>query len=128
MFDAVIVGAGPAGLAAALTLGRMRRSVLVIDSGHPRNARATSMHNFFSRDGDDPAAVTARARDDLERYESVELLDESVTEIEPGDEFFTVTAGSHTVSARRILLATSMVDELPEVPGLADAWGRGVYH
>src|SRR5690554_7087363 len=77
MFDAVIVGAGPAGLAAALTLGRMRRSVLVIDSGHPRNARATSMHNFFSRDGDDPAAVTARARDDLERYESVELLDES---------------------------------------------------
>jgi thioredoxin reductase len=126
--DAVVVGAGPAGLAAALSLGRMRRSVLVVDSGHPRNAGVSSMHNFFSRDGDDPAAVRARARDDLRRYDTVQVLDATVTGIEPDDGTFTVTADATVVTASRVILATGMVDQLPDIPGVADFWGKGVYH
>lgn len=130
MFDVVIVGGGPAGLSAALALGRVRRSVLLVDSGEPRNAASPAMHNFLSRDGTPPAELRAAALAELAEYPSVRLRDAVVAGAarEGGGTFRLSLGGGETVAARRILLATGLVDELPAVEGLGALWGRCVLH
>jgi thioredoxin reductase len=124
-YDVVVVGGGAAGLSAALVLGRARRRVAVIDAGTPRNAPAAHMHGFLSRDGTPPADLLERARAEVRSY-GVELVDDRVVEIARG--FTLRLAGGRTVTARRLLLATGAVDELPDIPGARERWGRDFLH
>ncbi|MFJ9693694.1 NAD(P)/FAD-dependent oxidoreductase [Kitasatospora sp. NPDC101183] len=127
-YDAVVVGAGAAGLNAALVLGRARRRVAVVDAGEPRNAPAAHMYGFLSRDGLPPAALLEIGREEVARY-GVDLIDARVEHIEPaGDGYLVHLAGGPVLPARRIVVATGLRDGLPELPGLAERWGRDVLH
>jgi thioredoxin reductase len=129
MFDVVIIGGGPAGLNAALILGRMGRPVLLADDGQPRNAPSAAVHGFLSRDGADPADIRRTARAELVRYPSIQARDITVQAAAPAAGGFEVTAvGGVAIAARRLLLATGVTDQLPDIAGLAGLWGRGVYH
>jgi thioredoxin reductase/SAM-dependent methyltransferase len=127
--DVAIVGGSAAGLAAALQLGRQRRSVIVVDAGEPRNAPAAHMHGYLGREGLPPAELTAIGRQEVRSYGG-EVLDgrvRGVTRTE--DERFRVElVGGHSVVARRVLAATGLADELPNIDGLAERWGRDVIH
>ena len=126
-FDALIVGGGPAGLAAALALGRARRRVLLADAGPRRNAAATHVHNFLTRDGTPPEELRRIGREQLATYPSVELRDEVVYAIESDLRSFRVELGSGPVRARRILLCTGMIDESLPIEGFDERWGHAVY-
>jgi thioredoxin reductase len=125
MYDVVVVGGGAAGLSAALVLGRARRRVAVIDGGQPRNAPAAHMQGFLSRDGMSPADLLAAGRVEVSSY-GVELVDDHVTAIEAG--FMVRLAGGRMLNARRILVATGVRDELPDIPGIRERWGRDLLH
>lgn len=125
--DALVVGGGPAGLSAALMLGRSRRSVLVVDAGQPRNAPAAGVHGFLTRDGTPPDELLALGRAEVAAY-GVTVVDgrvETATRI--GDRF-RVEVGGVVVHARRLVVTTGLVDILPDVPGVAERWGRDVLH
>jgi thioredoxin reductase len=127
--DVVILGGGPAGLQAALTLGRMHRRVLVLDPGGYRNDPAHHLHNFLSRDGTAPAELRAVAREQLAEYGTVEVRDVGAAEVATDGEGFVVRpAGGDPVSSRRLLLATGVRDVLPDVPGLAELFGSVAAH
>ena len=124
-YDVVVIGGGAAGLSAALVLGRARRRVAVIDAGAPRNAPAAHMQGFLSRDGMPPADFLATGRAEIAGY-GVDVLEDRVLEINPG--FSVHLAGGTVVTARRILLATGVSDELPDIPGVRERWGRDLLH
>src|SRR2546430_3426260 len=124
-YDVVVVGGGAAGLSAALVLGRARRRVAVVDAGTPRNAPATHLQGFLSRDGMPPADLLAAARAEVRSY-AVELVDDRVVEVTAG--FTLQLAGDRMVTARRLLVATGAVDELPDIPGARERWGRDFLH
>jgi thioredoxin reductase len=124
-YDAVVAGGGAAGLNAALVLGRARRRVAVVDAGAPRNAPATHMHGFLSRDGMPPADLLAVGRDEVAGYGG-ELLQGRVDQIDPG--FLVHLATGPALPARRVLVATGLRDELPELPGLGERWGKDLLH
>lgn len=126
-YDVVVVGGGAAGLSGALTLARARRSVLVIDAGQPRNGPADGVHGFLSRDGVEPAQLTAVGRAEVVGYGG-RLVRGEVGEVARTASGFTVTTtDGRVVTARRLLVTTGLVDELP-VPGLRERWGRDVLH
>ena len=125
IYDVVVVGGGAAGLSAALVLGRARRRVAVIDAGAPRNAPAAHMQGFLSRDGMPPAELLAAGRAEVTGY-GVELVEDQVRAIEPG--FVVRLAGGRALTARRILVATGVSDELPDIPGVRERWGRDLLH
>ena len=124
-YDVVVVGGGAAGLSAALVLGRARRRVAVVDAGAPRNAPAAQMHGFISRDGAPPADLLTVARAEVRRY-GVDAIEDKVVEIESG--FRLRLASGRWVTARRLLLATGAVDQLPDIPGVRERWGRDFLH
>jgi thioredoxin reductase len=124
-YDVVVVGGGAAGLNAALVLGRARRRVAVVDAGAPRNAPAAHMQGFLSRDGMSPADLLAAGRVEVTGY-GVELVEDQVVGIEDG--FMVRLADSRELKARRILVATGVRDELPEIPGVRERWGRDLLH
>ncbi len=128
-YGVAVIGAGTAGLQAALTLGRMRRSVVVLGTDRYRNDPATHMQNFIGHDGTPPAELRAAARRDVERYPTVDFVERAVTAIsgEP-DAFSLEVHGAQPISARRVVLATGVVDQLPDVPGLAPLFGDVVAH
>jgi thioredoxin reductase len=129
-YDVIIVGAGPAGLSAALMLGRSRRRVLVCDSGSPRNAASQAMHGYLTRDGIPPREFLRIAREQLKEYDCVELRDIEVTAAEcSSDSCFHVTvATGEAFRSRKLLIATGVVDNLPEIPGFEDLFGSSVFH
>ena len=128
-YDCIVVGAGPAGLSAALMLGRCRRSVLVCDVGEPRNARSAGMHNYLTRDGILPREFLTLARDEVGRYPSVEFRDVEVLDATRSpDGFRVVCADGKQLASRKLLLATGVVDELPPIPGLESLYGTSVHH
>lgn len=130
MLDVVIVGAGPAGLSAAVMLGRCRRSVLVCDTGRPRNAASRAMHGYLTRDGIPPFEFLAIAREELKQYTTVTLRLVEVVDAACGaDRRFAVTlATGETVRARKLLLATGVVDNLPRIKGFRELYGWSVFH
>lgn len=129
MFDVIVAGGGPGGLQAALTLGRARRRVLVCDSGEPRNSVTAVMHGFLTRDGLDPAEMRRIAEDELRRYPSIELRRVRIASAWSSDDSFHVTLDDGAEgSARKLILATGVVDELPALEGLAQLWGRAAFH
>lgn len=127
MFDIVIVGGGPAGLSAALNLGRARKRVLLCDSGPRRNAAAKEVHGFVTRDGTPPSEFRRIGREQLEPYASVEAREVRVEEIRGEKGAFEVRLSTGVVQARRILLCTGMIDELPEIDGFRELWGGSIF-
>jgi len=128
MYDTIVIGGGPAGLQAALTLGRMHRRTLVIDSGDYRNGTVEHAQNLLTHDGRAPRELRALGRADLASYDSVEIRDAAVQAVSAGFAGFTVDVAGETLHTLTVLLATGLRDELPAIPGLADAWGREVAH
>lgn len=128
MYDVVVVGGGAAGLSGALMLGRARRSVLVIDAGEPRNAPASGVHGFLTRDGMNPSELLEAGRAEVRGY-GARVLDGRVASAESADGGFAVELeDGRRVGARRLLITTGLVDELPDVPGVRERWGRDVLH
>lgn len=128
-FEAIIVGGSYAGLAAALTLGRSRRRVLVLDAGQPCNRQTPHAHNFLTRDGESPNRLRSLAREQLSHYPTVQLLAGTAVAAaaEPGG-FRLGTAEGGQYATRKLLLATGLHDELPPLPGFAECWGISVLH
>lgn len=126
--DVLVIGGGAAGLSGALTLARARRSVLLVHDGAPRNAPAAHMHAYLGLDGLPPADLLARGRAEVEGYGARVVEDRVVDVRRDGDGFRAALAGGRVVRARRVLVATGLVDALPDVPGVAERWGRDVLH
>src|SRR4051812_33545996 len=125
-WDCIMVGAGPAGLNAALVLGRARRRVLVLDDSQPRNYATHEMHGVLGHDGLDPADLRARGRAELARY-GVEVTAAEVEKVEVSDGGVRLTSAGRTDVARTVLLATGLLDETPDIPGFADVWGTSAH-
>ncbi|WP_100497527.1 NAD(P)/FAD-dependent oxidoreductase [Geodermatophilus chilensis] len=127
-YDVVVVGGGAAGLNGALVLARSRRSVVVVDAGAPRNAPATGVHGLLAREGMPPGELLERGRAEVRSYGGSVVDGEVVGADRDGDGFTVGLADGRTVRARRLLVTTGLVDELPDVPGLRERWGRDVLH
>jgi thioredoxin reductase/SAM-dependent methyltransferase len=126
--DVAVIGGSAAGLAAALQLGRQRRSVIVVDSGEPRNAPAAHMHSYLGHEGRPPAELTSIGREEVRSYGG-EVVPGRATRVTRADDDFRVElVGGHSIIARRVIAATGLVDELPNIDGLAEHWGRDVIH
>lgn len=127
-YDVAVVGGGAAGLSGALMLGRSRRSVLVIDAGEPRNAPAAAVHGFLSRDGISPAELLEKGQAEIRGY-GAQIQTGRVTSVERVEDGFAVTLDDGgSVNARRLLVATGLIDELTDVPGVRERWGHDVLH
>ena len=128
-FDVVVIGGGAAGLSAALVLARARRTVLVIDAGAPRNAPATHLHGYLSRDGVPPAQLLAAGHGEVVGYGG-DIVEGTVTDLvrDGRSGFWVLLAGGTRISARRLMVTTGLRDELPDIPGLRERWARDVLH
>src|SRR6266498_4499501 len=128
-YDVAVIGGGAAGLSAALVLSRARRSVSVVDAGEPRNSPAAHMQGFLSRDGMPPRDLLAAGRDEIRRYGG-QLIAGTVAGVVPGagPRFRVTLADGPQLDARRVLVATGLRDELPDIPGVRERWGRDVLH
>ena len=129
MYDVVIVGGGPAGLSAALVLGRCQRRVLLCDNGHPRNEASQAMHGYLSRDGINPLEFIRIARAELAPYNTVEIRDVTVVDARcENSRFLTTLESGETVESRKLLIATGVRDKVPDLEGIAALYGRSVFH
>ena len=126
MYDVIVIGGGPAGLQAALTLGRMHRSVLLLDSGAYRNATVEHAHNYATHDGIAPAEFRRLARVDLAAYDTVEVREVRAERVEPDGDGFAVHLGGTVERTAALVLASGVRDALPDVPGVAEAWGKEI--
>ncbi len=128
-YDVAVVGGGAAGLSAALVLARARRAVVVIDSGAPRNAPAAHLQGFLSRDGLPPAELLAAGREEVAGYGG-QLVTDTVTNVRRAEQggFELSVADGRTLVAKRVLVTTGLRDELPDLPGVRERWGRDLLH
>jgi thioredoxin reductase len=128
-YDAIIVGGSYAGLSAALALGRARKQIVIIDAGQRRNRFAHAAHGFLGQDGRAPGAIAATGRAEVAAYPTVTFLDGTAVCAAQHRDGFTITlADGTTHTAARLVLATGVTDELPDLPGLREGWGKGVVH
>lgn len=127
-YDVISVGGSYAGMAAVLQLLRARRTVLVIDAGRRRNRMAAHSYGFLGQDGVDPAELAHRARIQLLAYPTLTWVDGEATSVTGTKDAFEVQCGEQTYSGRRVLFATGVHDDLPDIPGLKERWGRSVHH
>jgi thioredoxin reductase len=128
-FEVIIIGGSYAGLQAGMTLGRALRNVLIIDSGKPCNAQTPHSHNFLTRDGEAPAAITAVALEQLKSYKTVQLLHGKAIKGEKTDHGFAVsTEAGEKFTAKKLILTTGIKDLMPSIPGVAECWGISVIH
>jgi thioredoxin reductase len=128
-YDVVVVGGSFAGMAAALQLGRARQRVLVVDAARPRNRFAHASHGFPGQDGRAPAEIVATFRAEVRAYPTATIIEDEAMHARALDDGFELTlASGSTVTARRLVLATGVVDDLPDVPGLRERWGVSVLH
>ena len=129
MHDVLVIGGGPAGLSAALALGRCRRRVVVFDKGEPRNAASKALHGYLTRDGIDPREFLRISREQLSKYTNVEVREcEVVDAVRDGDNFTVRTHDGGTHTGRALLFATGLVDDVPRIPGIDQFYGRSVHH
>ena len=130
VYEVLIIGGSYAGLSAAMALGRARRSVLVLDAQRPRNRTTPHAHNLLLHDGDAPADLATRARQQVAAYPTITILVAEATAATqlPSGAFEVATSTHGTFTAGRLLLATGLRDELPPIPGLAACWGKSVIH
>lgn len=129
MHDVIVVGGSYAGMSAALQLVRARRRVLVVDGGQRRNRAAAHAHGFLGSDGEDPGEIAARGREQLAAYPTLDWIERQARAARGGPDAFEVTlSDGATLAARRLILATGVTDDLPDVPGLAERWGGSVFH
>lgn len=127
--DVLIVGGSHAGLSAAMALGRMSRTTLIVDAGNPRNKVSEHANNIVGMDGIEPSQWRHQARDDLKKYGSVEFITGQVLKIEKqGSSFITTLSSGDTVLSRKIILAYGVKDKLPAIQGIWDLWGKSVFH
>ncbi|CCK31763.1 pyridine nucleotide-disulfide oxidoreductase domain-containing protein [Streptomyces davaonensis JCM 4913] len=126
-YEVIVIGGGAAGLSAALVLGRARRRTLVIDAGEPRNAPSAHMQGYLSRDGMAPAEFLAIGREEIARY-GVDLVRDRAVDVTKDSDFTVALESGRSVRARRLVIATGLKDELPDVPGLAERFGRDALH
>lgn len=129
IYDVIIVGGSYAGISAGLQLARARRKILVIDAGQRRNRFASHSHGFLGQDGRNPGEIASEARAQLLVYPTVEWISQPAIHARTGDDGYVVTvkSGEH-FATRRMILATGVMDELPEIPGLSELWGQRVFH
>lgn len=128
-YDAIIIGGSFAGLSAALYLGRARRTVCVLDTAKPRNRFTDASHGQFGQDGSNPLTMLATMRKQVAAYPTIEFVDQAaVVAVREGDGFTVSLANGDTVSSARLLLAFGIVDQLPDIPGIAERWGHSVIH
>lgn len=129
VYDVIIVGGSYSGISAGLQLARARRKVLVIDAGQRRNRFAHSSHGFLGQDGRNPGTIASEARAQLQAYPTVEWLSQPAIQARSDDGGYVITvANGEQFAARHLILATGVVYELPEVPGLSESWGQRVFH
>jgi thioredoxin reductase len=129
IFDVIIVGGNYAVLSAAMSLGRARRNVLVIDSGNPCNAQAPHSHNFITHDGDVPSDIAMRAKSQVEKYDTVRFVNEFATSGSKKDNVFVITLKSgENFQSRKLLFATGLKDIMPDIPGFSQCWGISILH
>ncbi|WP_209085930.1 NAD(P)/FAD-dependent oxidoreductase [Agrobacterium tumefaciens] len=128
-FDVIIIGGSYAGLSAALQLGRARKSILIIDAGERRNRFASHSHGFLGQDGRAPGEIVAEARQQLERYKTIQWAEGRVTDAGGSfGDFVVMIDGNRQEKADRLILAMGVTDELPDIPGLKERWGSSVFH
>ena len=127
-YDVVVVGGGAAGLSGAIALARSRRKVLVVDAGEPRNAPAEGVHNLLGQEGLSPAELVARGRQTLREYAGEVRVGTVASAASAGDGFTLALADGWQVAARRLLVTSGLVDELPDLPGVRERWGHQVLH
>lgn len=129
MVDAIIIGGGPAGLSAALALGRCRRKVVIFDKGEPRNAASKALHGFLTRDGIEPMEFLRIGREEIRRYPSIEFIPQEIVSVERKVCHFVVhSEDGNTFLCRILLLATGIIDLLPDWEGMERFYGRSVHH
>lgn len=129
MQDVIIIGGSFAGLTAAMQLGRARRKVTVLDTGLNRNRYAEAAHNIFGQDGTPPAALLEIARRQVSAYPSVTLRHGKAVTVSGENDAFTVTTETgESIEGRRLILSYGIVDQLPDIPGFAQSWGKTVIH
>ncbi len=129
MYDVIVIGGSYAGMAAALILGRARRKVAVLDTGLRRNRFAEASHGLLGQDGMAPEAIAGNAKEQLLKYPTVAWIDGAAVSAEKTGESFSVRLeGGDILSSKLLILAMGVRDELPDVPGLAERWGKSVFH
>jgi thioredoxin reductase len=128
-FEAIVIGGSYAGLSAAMSLGRSLRRVLVIDSGLPCNRQTPHSHNFLTLDGEKPAAIAAKARDQVLHYKTISFLNDVAVKGKKTKEGFLITTEKgHEIVANKLVFATGIKDQMPEIKGFSECWGISVIH
>lgn len=127
-YEAIVIGGSYAGLSATLQLARARRRVLVVDQGLRRNRFAQHSHGFLTQDGEDPAAIAAKARAQVAAYPTVEWIGDRAEAAARGEDGFAVSIGDRRVTGKALVLASGVKDHLPEIEGVRERWGKSVFH
>jgi thioredoxin reductase len=127
--EVLIVGGGPAGLGAAMALARLSRKAIVCDDDRPRNGPAESMHNFPGHEGVSPREWRRKAKEDVQKYPTIDFVAATVTSaVKLDNGFLAKLSNGKEIKAKRLVLAYGMRDELPEIPGFKELWGKSVFH